>query len=62
MKVTVELIYADTKRNHKIDVEVKAAKVTPTFLDKVDRAVEKAASDDSDWTRWNLVEIQDEVM
>lgn len=58
MKVVVELV--KPTGNVQTIVEVKG-KVTPTFLDRVDRAVEKAHGKDDTWTRWNLVAVQEDA-
>jgi len=62
MKARVQLVYEDANRNHDITVEVAVKKVTTlSFLDKADRAVEKAVADDKDWMLWNLIEIIDDL-
>ncbi len=59
MKADIELILNDdTKQLHTI--EIRAKKVTPAFLDRIDDAVNKKFAD-VDWKRWNLIEIHDEV-
>ena len=61
MKVDVDLVLKDGTTERRT-VEVKAKKITPAFLDRVDKAVEKAFGDDDRWERWNLVEIHEDVL
>lgn len=56
MKVKVELIY-DEKQNRPIVVEVKDGLKGNRLMNAIDKAVEKAAAEDKDWRRWNLVSL-----
>ena len=57
MKAEVELVYDGNKPSRKLTVEVKGSPKGKRFLDAIDRAVEKAAGDDKEWRRWNLVSV-----
>ena len=59
MKATVELVYDDKKRNRELTVDVKGSPKNVTFMNSVDKAVEKAAGEDKDWTRWWLRSVKD---
>ena len=57
MQAKVELIYEDATKNRKLDVEVKNSLKGERLMNAIDKAVEKAAKDDKEWTRWNLVSL-----
>lgn len=58
MKVTVELIYDDKTKDRKLTLDVRSKAKGSRLMDAIDRAVEKAAADDREWTRWNLISIE----
>jgi hypothetical protein len=55
MKVKVELVYDGDTENKPLEVEVKDGLKGARLMNAIDKAVEKAAKDDKDWKRWNLV-------
>jgi hypothetical protein len=57
MKVQVELVYDDRAKNRKLWVEVKGSPKGLRLMNAVEKAVEKAAADDKDWKRWNMINI-----
>ena len=56
----VELVYDDAKKNRMIDVVIKSGLKGTRFLNAVERGVEKVAKDDKDWTRWNLIGVDEQ--
>jgi len=59
MKATVELIYDDAKKNRKLEVPLKDSLKGQRLMNAIDKGVEKLAKDDKDWTRWNLLNIDE---
>ena len=59
MEVKIELVYKDTSKNREILVTVKDGLKGLRLMNAVEKAVEKAAKDDKDWTRWNMLDIRD---
>jgi hypothetical protein len=59
MKATVELIYDGDREPRRISVPCKGK--GRTLLNSIERAVEKAAGDDAEWQRWNLIEVEDDT-
>jgi len=57
MKVIVELVYADTSKNRKLEVPIKGEPRGSRLMSAIERGVEKKAHDDKDWVRWNLIEV-----
>lgn len=60
MKVTVEMVYDDASKNRMLDVQIRDGLKGTRLLNAVEKAVEKAAADDKDWTRWNLAQVHEE--
>lgn len=59
MKATVELIYEGNKPARKLDVTIKGNPKGQRLMTAIDNAVEKAAADDEEWKRWNLVNVEE---
>jgi len=54
MDVKLQIVYEDPKKNKIITVQVKGLGDL-----SIDRAVDKALLNDSDWLKWNLIDIKD---
>ena len=59
MKAKVELVYEDATKNRQLDVPIKGAPKGASLMNAIERGVEKLAKDDKDWTRWNLLNIEE---
>jgi hypothetical protein len=57
MKATVELVYDDATKNRKLDVEVKGSPKGLRLINAVEKAVEKATKEDTEWQLWHLLGI-----
>lgn len=55
-KVKVELCY-NGKPSREMIVEIKGDPKGARFLNAIEKAVEKAAGDDKNWTRWNVLDV-----
>lgn len=55
-KAKVELCY-EGKPSRVLFVDIKGAPKGPRLMNAIEAAVEKAAKDDKDWTRWNLLDV-----
>jgi hypothetical protein len=55
-KVKVSLVY-DNKPDRELIVELKGAPKGLRLMNAIESAVEKAAKDDKEWTRWNLIDV-----
>lgn len=58
MKAKVELVYKDTTKNRNLEVEIKGEPKGLRMMNMIEKAVEKAAKDDKDWQRWNLISVE----
>ena len=56
MNVKVELCY-DNKPKRELTVTLKGEPKGVRLMNAIERAVEKAAKDDKEWKRWNLIEV-----
>lgn len=61
MKAIVTLIYEGDKSDRDVTVEVRNGLKGERMLNAIDKAVQKEYKED-DWTRWNLTDIQEEVI
>jgi hypothetical protein len=55
MKIVVALIYKDPKPARELTVEIRDGLKGVRYLNAIDKAVEKATKDDTEWQRWNLL-------
>jgi hypothetical protein len=61
MKAKVEIVYEDTTKNKKVEIDIPSKFKGVKVLDKIDDAVNEQFKDDKDWKRWNLLGITDEA-
>ena len=55
-KAKVELCY-DGKPARVLFVDIKGSPKGQRLMNAIEAAVEKAAKDDKEWTRWNLLDV-----
>ena len=59
MKATVQLVYDDESKNRNLEVIIKGSPKGQRAMNAIDKAVERAAAEDKDWRRWNLLAVVD---
>ena len=61
MKINVDLIYEieEGTKSKRVSVDVRDHLKGPKLFDAIDKAVNNDFKEDTQWTRWNLIDIED---